>query len=128
VEPTAKFGSVHPAKLISHLATVLVDETGQVAFVEVQQKTGDERNWAPVQEALENLKRGNAAGGMAGGIELGSFLRRTPVLQQPGTLGGARLRASVVPPDFSPWVSASFGMFSSSRGCSRASPPPSPRS
>lgn len=56
LEVTAKFGLVHPAKFISHRATVIVDKTGKVAFVGVQEKTGDERNWAEVQGALKKLK------------------------------------------------------------------------
>jgi len=56
LEATAKFGLVHPAKFISHRATVIVDKTGKVAFADVQEKTGDERNWAPIQAALKTLK------------------------------------------------------------------------
>jgi peroxiredoxin len=56
LEVSAKFGLVHPAKFISHRATVVVDKAGKVAFVGVQEKTGDERDWAPVQAALNNLK------------------------------------------------------------------------
>lgn len=56
LEVSAKFGLVHPAKFISHRATVIVDKTGKVAFVGVQEKTGDERDWAPVQAALSKLK------------------------------------------------------------------------
>lgn len=56
LEVTAKFGLVHPAKFISHRATVIVDKNGKVAFAEVQEKTGDERNWAPVQAALKKLQ------------------------------------------------------------------------
>lgn len=56
LEVTAKFGLVHPAKFISHRATVVVDKTGKVAFVGVQEKTGDERDWTPIQAALSKLK------------------------------------------------------------------------
>ncbi len=56
LEATAKFGLVHPAKFISHRATVILDKTGKVVFAEVQEKTGDERNWAPIQAALKSLK------------------------------------------------------------------------
>ena len=56
LEVSAKFGLVHPAKFISHRATVIVDKTGKVAFVGVQEKTGDERDWAPVTAALSKLK------------------------------------------------------------------------
>lgn len=55
LEVTAKFGLVHPAKFISHRATVIVDKAGKVAFVGVQEKTGDERNWADIQSALKKL-------------------------------------------------------------------------
>lgn len=56
LETTAKFGLVHPAKFISHRATVIVDKTGKVAFVGVQEKTGDERDWTTIQAALSKLK------------------------------------------------------------------------
>lgn len=55
LEVTAKYGLVHPAKFISHRATVIVDKQGKVAYVDVQEKTGDERNWAPIQAALKKL-------------------------------------------------------------------------
>jgi peroxiredoxin len=55
LEVTAKFGLVHPAKFISHRATVVVDKTGKVTYVGVQEKTGDERDWAPIQAALKKL-------------------------------------------------------------------------
>jgi len=35
---------------------VIVDKQGKVAFAEVQEKTGDERDWKPVQAALAKLK------------------------------------------------------------------------
>ena len=56
LEVTAKFGLVHPAKFISHRATVVVDKTGKVAYADIQEKTGDERNWAPIQAAVKALK------------------------------------------------------------------------
>lgn len=56
LDVTAKYGLVHPAKFISHRATVIVDKTGKVAYVGVQEKTGDERNWKDVQAALAKLK------------------------------------------------------------------------
>lgn len=55
LEVTAKYGLVHPAKFISHRATVVVDKNGKVAYVGVQEKTGDERDWAPIQAALKKL-------------------------------------------------------------------------
>ena len=56
LEVTQKYGLVHPAGFISHRATVIVDKQGKVAFAEVQEKTGDERDWKPVQAALAKLK------------------------------------------------------------------------
>ena len=51
-----KFGLKHPAvPFISHRATVIVDKQGKVAWVGVQEKTGDERDWAQVQNALKKL-------------------------------------------------------------------------
>jgi hypothetical protein len=35
---------------------VIVDKSGKVAWVGVQEKTGDERNWSEVQDALKKLK------------------------------------------------------------------------
>jgi peroxiredoxin len=53
---TKQFGLEHPAvPFISHRATVVVDKTGKVAFVQVQEKTGEERNWGPIQDALKKL-------------------------------------------------------------------------
>lgn len=56
LEVTKKFGLVHPAAFISHRATVIVDKTGKVHFVQVQEKTSEERDWKPVQDALKTLK------------------------------------------------------------------------
>ncbi len=56
LDVTKKFNLVHPAGFISHRATVIVDKSGQVAFVQVQEKTSDERNWSEVQAALKKLK------------------------------------------------------------------------
>jgi peroxiredoxin len=55
LEVTQKYGLVHPAGFISHRATVIVDKTGKVAFAQIQEKTGDERNWGEVQTALKKL-------------------------------------------------------------------------
>lgn len=56
LDVTKKYDLQHPhAPFISHRATVIVDKNGKVAFVEVQEKTGDERNWAPIQAALKTL-------------------------------------------------------------------------
>ena len=56
LEVTRQYDLVHPAGFISHRATVIVDKQGKVAWVGVQEKTGDERNWADVQGALKKLK------------------------------------------------------------------------
>lgn len=56
LEVTKKYGLQHPVvPFISHRATVIVDKQGNVAFVQVQEKTGDERDWAPIQDALGKL-------------------------------------------------------------------------
>ncbi len=55
LEVTKQYDLVHPAGFISHRATVIVDKQGKVAWVGVQEKTGDERDWAQVQKALEKL-------------------------------------------------------------------------
>jgi peroxiredoxin len=55
LEVTAQYGLVHPARFISHRATVIVDKQGRVAYVGVQEKTGDERDWRPIQAALQKL-------------------------------------------------------------------------
>src|SRR6185295_6377223 len=56
LDVTKKYDLVHPAGFISHRATVIVDKQGKVAWVGVQEKTGEERNWADVQAALKKLK------------------------------------------------------------------------
>ena len=56
LDVTKKYNLVHPAGFISHRATVIVDKQGKVAWVGVQEKTGEERNWADVQAALKKLK------------------------------------------------------------------------
>lgn len=56
LDVTKKYGLQHPAGFISHRATVIVDKQGKVAFVGVQEKTSDERNWNEVQTALKKLK------------------------------------------------------------------------
>jgi len=55
LDVTKKYGLQHPAGFISHRATVIVDKQGKVAFVGVQEKTSDERNWNDVQAALRKL-------------------------------------------------------------------------
>lgn len=53
---TKQYGLEHPAvPFISQRATVIVDKTGKVAWVGVQEKTGDERDWSQVQAALRKL-------------------------------------------------------------------------
>ena len=57
LEVTKTFGMQHPkVPFISHRATVIVDKSGKVAFSAVQEKTGEERDWAPIQAALKTLK------------------------------------------------------------------------
>lgn len=57
LDVTKKYGLQHPAvPFISQRATVIVDKQGKVAFVQVQEKTSDERNWTEVQNALKKLK------------------------------------------------------------------------
>lgn len=56
LDVTNKFGLKHPAvPFISQRATVIVDKSGKVAWVGVQEKTGDERDWKAVQAALAKL-------------------------------------------------------------------------
>ena len=55
LDVTKQYDLVHPAGFISHRATVIVDKQGKVAWVGVQEKTGDERDWAQVQAALKKL-------------------------------------------------------------------------
>ena len=56
LEVTKQYGLEHPAvPFISHRATVIVDKQGKVAFVGIQQKTGDERDWDEVRAALAGL-------------------------------------------------------------------------
>lgn len=56
LEVAKLYGMEHPAvPFISHRGTVIVDKQGNVAFVQVQESTGDERDWAPIQEALAKL-------------------------------------------------------------------------
>ena len=56
LDVTKQFGLEHPAvPFISHRATVIVDKTGKVAYCGIQESTGDERDWAPIQEALAAL-------------------------------------------------------------------------
>ena len=55
LDVTKQFDLQHPAGFISHRATVIVDKQGKVAFVQVQEKTGDPRDMAAVQAALAKL-------------------------------------------------------------------------
>jgi alkyl hydroperoxide reductase subunit AhpC len=55
LEVTKQYGLVHPAQFISHRATVIVDKNGKVALCEIQQNTGAERDWAPIQACLAKL-------------------------------------------------------------------------
>jgi len=56
LDVTKKYDLVHPAGFISHRATVVVDKNGKVAFVQVQEKTGDARDMKAVVEAVKKLK------------------------------------------------------------------------
>ncbi len=56
LDVTRKYDLVHPAGFISHRATVIVDKQGKVAFVQIQEKTGDARDMSAVLAALKQLK------------------------------------------------------------------------
>jgi peroxiredoxin len=56
LDVTKKYDLQHPAvPFISHRATVIVDKNGKVAFVQVQEKTGEARDMAAVVGALKKL-------------------------------------------------------------------------
>jgi peroxiredoxin len=56
LDVTKKYGLEHPkVPFISHRATVVVDKTGKVAFAQVQEATGEERDWSTVQAAISKL-------------------------------------------------------------------------
>jgi peroxiredoxin len=56
LEVTKQYGLEHPkVPFISQRATVIVDKEGKVAFVQVQEQTGDPRDMAPVRAALKQL-------------------------------------------------------------------------
>jgi peroxiredoxin len=56
LQVTKQYDLAHPAvPFISHRATVIVDKTGKVAFVQVQEKTPEERDWSEVQTALKGM-------------------------------------------------------------------------
>ncbi len=56
LDVTKKYDLQHPAvPFISHRATVIVDKQGKVAFVQVQEKTGEARDMAAVVAALKKL-------------------------------------------------------------------------
>lgn len=53
---TKEYDLAHPVvPFISHRATVIVDKQGKVAFVQVQEKTPEERDWTEVRNALAKL-------------------------------------------------------------------------
>lgn len=53
LEVTKKYGLEHPkVPFISQRATVIVDKSGKVAFVQVQEKTPEARDMKAVQDAL----------------------------------------------------------------------------
>ena len=56
LDVTKSYGLQHPkVPFISHRATVVVDKQGNVAFVQVQEKTPEARDWNAVTDALSNL-------------------------------------------------------------------------
>ncbi len=56
LDVTKKFGLEHPkVPFISQRATVIIDKTGNVAFVQVQDKTPEARDMAAVQAALTKV-------------------------------------------------------------------------
>jgi peroxiredoxin len=56
LEVTQLFGLAHPTvPFISQRATVVIDKQGTVAFLQVQEKTPEERNWRELQDALDQL-------------------------------------------------------------------------
>ena len=56
LEVTKKYDLQHPkVPFISHRATVIVDKTGKVAFVQVQEATPEARDMKAVQDALAKL-------------------------------------------------------------------------
>jgi peroxiredoxin len=53
---TKEYGLIHPkVPFISHRATVVIDKQGKVAYCGVQENTGAERDWAPIQACLAKL-------------------------------------------------------------------------
>src|SRR5688572_26071549 len=56
LDVTKKYDLLHPAGFISHRASVVVDKNGKVAFVQVQEKTGDPRDMNAVVEAVKKLR------------------------------------------------------------------------
>lgn len=56
LEVADKYDLRHPAKFISHRATVIIDKAGTVAFIAVQANTGEARDMAAVRDALAKLK------------------------------------------------------------------------
>lgn len=57
LEVTKQYGLQHPkAPFISHRATVIVDRDGKVAWSQIQESTGEERDWNAVQQALTEVK------------------------------------------------------------------------
>ncbi len=61
LDVTKTFGLEHPAvPFISHRATVIVNADGKVAHVQIQESTGDERDWSEIQEALTKLGTANS--------------------------------------------------------------------
>ncbi len=56
LEVTKRYGLEHPkVPFISHRATVIVDKTGKVAYVQVQEQTPEARDMKAVQAALAKV-------------------------------------------------------------------------
>jgi peroxiredoxin len=54
LQVTKQYGLEHPkVPFISHRATVVIDKQGKVSYAGVQENTGAERDWAPIQAALK---------------------------------------------------------------------------
>lgn len=56
LDATRLYGLQHPAvPFISHRATVIIDREGRVAWMQIQEATGQERDWDAVQSALKQV-------------------------------------------------------------------------
>ncbi|MHC4829164.1 MAG: redoxin domain-containing protein [Planctomycetota bacterium] len=56
LEVTKSYGLEHPkVPFISHRASVIVDKDGKVAYVQVQESTGEARDYTALKAALESV-------------------------------------------------------------------------